>query len=160
MITFLLSFLFILNLQAAETSKQIVMKLPLKSRFEFNREWMDAVQLIKKNQDTELLNKLLAHYPLKPGLALQEYRKAVFNVVSEKTAFVAKSTQKLYRGNHDCYLRWIALPIDDQTVRPEEKTAFVKKLKANTFPQSAMVFERLKALVKSKGLDLITLNCD
>ena len=156
----LLSLIFISNLQAAESLKLKVMKLPLKSRFEFNQEWMTAVQLIKKNQDTELLKKLLAHYPLKPGLALQEYRKAVFNVVSDRTAFVAKSADKLYRGNHDCYLRWIALPIDDQTVRAEEKSAFVKKLRTHSFPQSAKVLERLKALVKSKGLDLETKNCD
>lgn len=97
----------------------------------------------------------MTHYPRKPGPDLEEYRRTVFTLLKSHPEFFSSAVEKVYAGNHDCYLRWVALGDDksDLTIRKAEKIKLMERLSGD-----AQV--RFKAISKSNGAELKVKNCN
>lgn len=123
--------------------------------YQKNKAWHQELELMIKKQDFKIFKKFMSNYPRKPGLDLEEYRRAVFTLLKGYPNFFSSAAEEVYAGNHDCYLRWVALGDEnsDQTIRQKEKLSLSRKLPAK-------VQIRFAAISKSSGKELRVNNCD
>lgn len=124
-------------------------------RYQRNKAWNESLQLMLRKQDYKIFKEFMSQYSRKPGINLEEYRRTVYMLLSSHAEFFSAAATKVYAGNHDCYLRWVAVGDEksDQTIRPSEKMRLLKRLEPK-------VQSRFEIISKSNGGELRVKNCD